>query len=172
MLVLKWETWKKIKDTDLRVSNLGRFKRNGKIIQPLVSNTGYNVIKCGSKLVAVHRLVVETFIGGLNENDTIDHKDGNRRNNSVDNLEIVSREENQRRAKEQLCNMENKIGCIYNGSKIYNTLYKAAKDSLNERGIKKVDSVTIYDAMNQIALSISSGEEVYGHTWQYIMKGE
>ena len=41
--------------------------------------------------VSVNRLVAETFITGVNMNYDIIHKDGNYKNNSVDNLEVSTK---------------------------------------------------------------------------------
>lgn len=46
------------------------------------------------KLYYVHRLVWETFVGGIPEDKEIDHKDGNPHNNSIDNLQVITRREN------------------------------------------------------------------------------
>ncbi|AKU43340.1 HNH endonuclease [Bacillus phage Silence] len=43
----------------------------------------------------VHRLVAETFLGTVN-NLTVNHKDGDKTNNSLENLEIVSQKINNR----------------------------------------------------------------------------
>lgn len=42
----------------------------------------------------VHRLVAETFLGKASSDMTVNHKDGNRQNNHVDNLEWLSRADN------------------------------------------------------------------------------
>lgn len=42
----------------------------------------------------VHRLVWETINGEIKNNLTIDHKDGNKANNSICNLQLLTREEN------------------------------------------------------------------------------
>lgn len=44
----------------------------------------------------VHRLVAENFIEQHNSKDQVNHKDGNKRNNKVENLEWVSAKENMR----------------------------------------------------------------------------
>jgi hypothetical protein len=42
----------------------------------------------------VHRLVVETFIGPIADGLEVNHKDLNKHNNNVSNLEVVTRREN------------------------------------------------------------------------------
>jgi hypothetical protein len=42
----------------------------------------------------VHRLVVETFIGPIPDGLEVNHKDLNKHNNNVSNLEIVTRKQN------------------------------------------------------------------------------
>lgn len=42
----------------------------------------------------VHRLVYETFVGTIPANKVINHKDGNRENNNLNNLECISQKEN------------------------------------------------------------------------------
>lgn len=42
----------------------------------------------------LHRLVIENFIGDIPDGMEVDHKDGNRTNNKLSNLRIVTRSEN------------------------------------------------------------------------------
>ena len=59
------------------------------------------VIEYENKFYLVHRLVAKAFLKhNLDKYDTIDHLDQNKRNNSLSNLEIVTEEENLRRANE------------------------------------------------------------------------
>ena len=46
------------------------------------------------KLFKAHRLVAETFISNADTTLEINHKDGNKHNNSLDNLEWVTRQQN------------------------------------------------------------------------------
>jgi hypothetical protein len=46
----------------------------------------------------VHRLVVMAFIGPIPDGLQVNHKDGNKTNNSISNLEIVTQAENMRHA--------------------------------------------------------------------------
>lgn len=50
------------------------------------------------KYVRVHRLVYETIIGDIPDNLTIDHKDTNVQNNDISNLQLMTREDNTRKA--------------------------------------------------------------------------
>jgi len=61
------------------------------IMHPQVDNSGYlcfSARKDGSfKKVYVHRCVAEAFLNQEDQKDEINHKDGNKTNNCVDNLE-------------------------------------------------------------------------------------
>ncbi|WKV24071.1 hypothetical protein PSYJYH_000036 [Bacillus phage PSYJ-YH] len=47
-----------------------------------------------SKVFSVHRLVASAFLGNPHELSQVNHKDGNRENNHVDNLEWSTQEDN------------------------------------------------------------------------------
>jgi hypothetical protein len=61
------------------------FKKNKK---------GYLYFRCLSKSYLVHRIVAECFIPNPDNKITVNHKDGNKLNNSVLNLEWATPEEN------------------------------------------------------------------------------
>lgn len=103
-----------------KVSNLGRIKsvpRNVKknnttkehFIKPYFSGTNYAKIglRKNNRTTKhyVHRLVAVAFLGNpTTEKNQIDHIDGNKLNNAVENLEWVSRKTNMQRAwKNGLC---------------------------------------------------------------------
>lgn len=75
------------------VSNLGRVRRNGKILKPSKNRTdgGYLQVvlyKNGtSKTFTIHRLVAYAFIPNPQNLPQINHKDEDKTNNAVDNLE-------------------------------------------------------------------------------------
>ena len=68
----------------------------------LKTSPGKNGYKCLSlvgddgkkRMLTVHRLVALTFIPVISEKTHVNHKDGNKLNNSVDNLEWVNNQEN------------------------------------------------------------------------------
>lgn len=95
------ERWKKIpKNKIYAVSNLGNVKntRTGKILKREILNSGYARIKLkglnnnGDQLV--HRMVAESFIPNPDNKPVVNHKDADRMNNRVDNLEWVTHAEN------------------------------------------------------------------------------
>lgn len=102
---IRLERWRFNKDYGVYVSTHGRFRNRDKADLPIkIKQNGYVVIKvdCTScKYVFAHRLVMLTW-RPTDEAEflTVDHKDHNKRNNALDNLEWVSEEENLRRAKE------------------------------------------------------------------------
>ena len=97
------ERWKWNADFGIYVSNKGRFRTRDKKDLPIkINQNGYCLVRCEgtvNKYRLAHRVVMLTWCPTDDaENLTIDHKDHNKRNNAVDNLEWVTMEENWRRA--------------------------------------------------------------------------
>ena len=71
-------------------------------LKQTVNKRGYTMVKlCKNgfqKNCSVHRLVAEAFIPNEENKPEVNHIDGNKLNNTIDNLEWVSRGENQRHA--------------------------------------------------------------------------
>lgn len=95
------EVWKDIKGYEglYQVSNFGRVKslfRYKKILKLCKSESGYlcvNLYKNKKmKRITVHRLVAENFIN--KPTLEVNHKDGNKENNFISNLEWVTTKEN------------------------------------------------------------------------------
>jgi len=102
------EIWRDIKNYEgiYEVSKLGRIKsisRNGTIKENRILKPnkvmGYSQIVLYKnnkrEYKKIHRLVAETFIPNLENKREVNHKDGNKTNNCVDNLEWVTTSENQ-----------------------------------------------------------------------------
>jgi hypothetical protein len=82
------------------VSNYGNIKNKvGKLLKIRLNN-GYNRVRLynndGPKNKLVHRLVCEHFLDLINDKYQVNHKDGNRLNNNVNNLEWCTHQENQK----------------------------------------------------------------------------
>lgn len=67
-------------------------------LSPVLNDNGYFVIGLGKgkdrKIFYIHRLLYITFIGNIPEKMEIDHIDRNRSNNKLDNLRLVTRNQN------------------------------------------------------------------------------
>lgn len=106
------EIWKDIKGYEgkYEISNFGRVKSHIKIgtptyyKTPMLSTPGYYTV-CLSKdgkvsySVGIHRLVAEAFVENTDKTKTeVNHKDGDKLNNYYENLEWVTRKENNEHA--------------------------------------------------------------------------
>ena len=109
------EIWKEIPETNAEyevsnygnvrsVFNRGTLSRNrssvltGRILKQQLNTKGYSHIKISGKMYPVHRLVIKAFMG--DSDLQVNHKDFNKLNNHISNLEYVSLQENVRHANE------------------------------------------------------------------------
>ena len=95
------ETWKTVAGhPNYEVSTRGRVKKKatGKILSATNDSHGYPAVTIidddGQHTKNVHRLVAETFIPNPENKRTVNHKDGNKRNNHISNLEWNTMSEN------------------------------------------------------------------------------
>lgn len=100
--LFKVERWKWNEEYRVYVSNLGHFKDEYKnLLSVKIDSKSYCKIKTNCGYRSAHRLVMLTWKPIPDaENLTVDHLDHNKRNNSLSNLEWVTKEENLKRAKE------------------------------------------------------------------------
>ncbi len=162
------ETWKKIKAFDYSVSSIGRVRNdsNGFILNLTLKHWGYyDVNLCKNpirKTVRVHRLVAEAFIPKDRKRKIINHKNGIKTDNRVENLEWCTMKENSQHAiKMGLMNPpkgeDNKASKLTENEVI--EIKKLLNDGvLSQYRIAKnfgVHKVTIFDIK-------------YGNTWKHI----
>lgn len=133
------EIWKDIINYEnYEVSNSGkvRNKHTLKELKPVKTPVGYYVVCLyGSgkhKNELIHRLVANAFLKPSNEKKEVNHKNGNKQNNEVSNLEWVTREENMLHAlntlKRKCINKNKQTRCIET-EKVYISANIAAKET-------------------------------------------
>lgn len=160
--------WVPVKNYESRyeVSNTGlvRSRKTGLLRKPQ-SNHGYEIILLyvgkKPKGFLVHRLVATAFIPNPGERSQVNHIDGNKRNNTVGNLEWVTIQENWEHAK--------KHGLSPRGE-------KNAKAKLSEyqvkrmRLLKEVTPAIICKALGKM-FGVSASAANYaanGTNWSYL----
>lgn len=99
------EIWKDIPGYEglYQASNLGRIRSliRNKILIGGIKNGYREVILCKNgkrKYMLVHRLIAQTFLENKKNKPQINHIDGNKHNNNVNNLEWCTRSENMKHA--------------------------------------------------------------------------
>jgi hypothetical protein len=97
------EIWKLIKSApNYEISNNGsvRNTKTGKILKIATNNHGYHLVclsyKNKKQTAYIHRLIAEAFVSTDLDMRTsvVNHIDGNKRNNTIENLEWVTHAEN------------------------------------------------------------------------------
>ncbi len=125
------ETWKDIKEFEgyYQISNKGRLKsfklsKKGIVLKQTNKKKGYFSVVLNAnkktKYTRIHRLVAEYFLSNPNNKPQVHHKDHNKQNNNVENLEWVTSREN------TMYNLELSTKCI-DGMIYYNKYVKPKK---------------------------------------------
>lgn len=110
------EIWKDIQGFEgyYEISNTGKVRstsyKGTRILKPAKLKNGYlNVILCINQVKThknIHRLVAEAFLPNPNNYATVNHKDKNKENNNIENLEWLSVEENNRYSNKNMLTKE------------------------------------------------------------------
>lgn len=133
------EIWKEFIENRYWISNKGSIKSKRKILKQPLSNKGYPTITLDRKRYQTHRLVAKLFIDNPENKPQVNHKDGDKTNNNVNNLEWVTNSENQKHAY-QLGLQKKKIGKSYKlNDRQINSILSAIK-----LGAKKIDMAKLF----------------------------
>lgn len=147
------ERWKEFPlDKSILVSTCGRVKRNGKLLRQ-TDCQGYKVAAGRG----VHRLVAITFLPNPDNLPVVNHIDGNRSHNNIDNLEWMSQQDNVKHACYVLNNsmVKHKVERVEDGY-----IFKSASEAAKVMGCNRA---TISHACNM-------GTKAQGFHWRYIKK--
>ena len=147
------ERWKDIKDYEglYQVSDLGRVKslpRNGtikksRILSKCYDKNGYQIVSLSKngihKTFKVHRLVAETFIPNIDNLSQINHKDENKQNNNVNNLEWcdVTYNINYGTRTKRSAEKHSKPICMFDTKGNYIKTYKSGVDAFEDTNISR-----------------------------------
>ena len=172
---IKVERWKWNKEYRVYVSNLGNFKNEHKQLLPIkINNNGYCLIKteCGLKLA--HRVVMLTWKSIPNAEElTVDHLNHNKRDNCLENLEWVTKEENLNRAANdyikgkqgELPNGKRKI-ILKGGQKEFSSYEEAAQWLIELQGMH--DSTVEARVIAKIQNAVKNNTMYCGRKWKEI----
>lgn len=114
-------------EAEYEISTSGRVRSlkwgKSRILKNRATHSGYfsvNLRKDSiSKDTKVHRLVAQAFLENLENKPTVNHKDGDKRNNHVDNLEWATYKENTQHAlRTGLLHHEKTTGSLHGGAKL------------------------------------------------------
>jgi hypothetical protein len=159
------EEWKIIENGgSYEISNYGRVRnKNTNNILKLNALSGYMVVSFTMNnkqmLLKIHRLVATRFLVCTNETHVVNHKDGNKLNNHVDNLEWISASENVKHAYRTGLNKGKKI--------------KVSQYTLDNVFVKEYDSPTIAEiemgACRSKIIAVCRGKRKTcgGYIWKY-----
>ena len=171
------EEWKDIKGYEglYKISNLGNIKNfKNQIHASSIDKYGYLQVvlyyKEKPKCFRVHRLVAEAFIPNPENKPTVNHKDGNKQNNCIGNLEWNTIKENSQHAwKTGLC--KNVSKAVINSNK--KRTKAILQYDLDGKFIKEWDSIlnaAIYynvSATNISACLNNRQKTCKGYIWKY-----
>lgn len=147
------EIWKDIEGYKgfYKVSNLGNIKslpRNGtvneeRIIKPCKNNNGYVKIGLNKegiiKYKTIHRIVAESFIPNPNNLEQVNHINGNKEDNRVDNLEWCTQSENIKHCMNVLGKMKRKVMKIDTKTNKIIQTFDSTVEAMKETGIDRTN---------------------------------
>lgn len=135
---MEWRTTVECNNYEVNRKGEIRHKKRQKILSPRKNSGGYGyvcfIIDGQRKNFAIHRIVANAFIPNPNGYTEVNHKDFNRLNNCVENLEWVSSSQNKHHAYTEIKNhivrgkRVNQYDLNGNFLKTFNTVSDAAKE--------------------------------------------
>lgn len=147
------------------VSNCGNIKSTttGIIRKLHIGTTGYYVVcltfgsRKNKKTIRVHRAVAESFIKNPDKKETINHIDGNKLNNTVENLEWCTYKENSVHAVK---------------SNLIKSSEESHKSKLTNENVKEIRNTYEFDRVNYSASKLAKKFNVNRETIRRVVNKE
>ena len=134
-------------------------KHNNRKVKPQPNGKGYLRVVIGQKKYFVHRLVSEKYIPNPENKTQINHKDGNKLNNCVDNLEWVTNQENRNHAVQKGLHLFGEK-CAYSKLKEENVIYIFQNKNMPNKILAETFNVSV-STINDIKK---------GRTWKQLKR--
>lgn len=159
------EIWKDFifNDKKIQVSTYGRIKSNNRLLKGTLSLQGYIIVSISNNKIrkneSVHRLVAKCFLDNPDNKEIVNHKDQNKQNNHVNNLEWCTHSENMihfyKGSGSKLCKKIKQIDKNNNIINVFDSVAETAK-FINIKN------------KSQITLRIKNKKSYHGYYWAYL----
>jgi hypothetical protein len=181
---LQTEEWRIVPDYEslYEVSSMGRVRRiatggntsPGKILRA-INHKGYCRVNLGGRKLRIHRLVMLAFVGAADNGQEVNHKNGNKADNRLCNLEYVTHMENVEHAKAhgltppferrglRHCPERAARGAGHPRAKLTEEIVRAIRRDWATGSISTRDIARRYGIAHGTVVNI-----VYRHTWRHI----
>lgn len=160
------EIWKDVYNFEglYKVSNFGRIKnRHNRILKLGNDKDGYKLTSLCGKTYRVHRVVAQAFIPNPENKPQINHKNGAKYDNRVENLEWCTQSENIR-------HLVDKLGRKQPDTENRKIFIRRLEDGKIFKGFKttarklNINSGQLYNALNHKSRVRTAG----GYHWEYV----
>ncbi len=163
--------WKTITNTNYEVSNYGevRNSKTKRILKQYINKSGYRIVHLTQyKTLYVHRIVAQMFLNNEYNYKYVNHKDENKQNNNVSNLEWCTHKYNMNYGtrNQKISNAQNKkrVGQFKNNELI--AIYESAYQASRETGIAQSSICScINNRIHKNKHNLTAG----GYIWKGVM---
>jgi|SRR6185369_12819676 len=144
--------------------NTRGYMRKGKIMKQSHESNGYlhlnMVTENGSKLVLAHRLIAETFLAPVEGKIFVNHKNGIKHDNRVENLEWCTKSENSKHSFS--------IG-IQDNKGVNHPSARFNNEQITEMREKHSNGISAYKISKEYKMSYTNAKDIVSRrTWSHI----